>query len=87
MSDTSLMQFPCDFQIKVIGEHHDHFQSILFETVKNHFPNIDEQRIKKTLSKNNQYAAYTLTLYVLDKPSLDTLYQALTRLPGVKWVL
>lgn len=87
MSDTSYIQFPCDFQIKVIGVHQDDFQSTLFDTIKQHFPDADEQQFKKTFSKNNQYVAYTFTIYAQDKPSLDALYQALTRLPGVKWVL
>lgn len=86
-NDKSLMEFPCDFQIKIIGINRDTFEAEVAEIARKHFPGTNDTAIRKKHSQQGNYLAITLTVHVLDQTTLDALYRELTKHPDIKMVL
>ena len=86
-SDNSLMEFPCDFQIKIVGINNDSFTMEVLRIARKHFPTTDETSIRSQASQQGNYLAITLSLYVQDQVTLDSLYIELTNHPDIKMVL
>ncbi len=83
----SLLQFPCDFPIKVMGSRVDSFAKTICEIVKAHDPEFDAATLEMRPSKQGNYLGLTLTIRAHSREQLDALYLALTRHPMVKVVL
>jgi putative lipoic acid-binding regulatory protein len=83
----SLLTFPCDFPIKVIGQHTEKFVAEILQLTQKHYPDFDKTCLKQQLSKNGQFISLTLTIHALDKKTLDALYQDLSAHPDSKMVL
>ena len=83
----TLMEFPCDFPIKIVGKHHETFLLEIITLARRHFPNIDDSTIRTEASQKGTYTSITLTVYAEDQATLDKLYQDLTQHPDIKMVL
>ncbi len=81
------LTFPCDFPIKIIGKKNERFLIEIAKIVREHFPETSDASIQIRPSKQDRYLAITVTVEAHDKPSLDALYQALTKHPDIKMVL
>lgn len=86
-NDQSLMKFPCDFQIKIIGTHTESFVMDIINITRKHYPDTKDESIRKNASQQNNYLAMTITLYVHDQVTLDALYIELNKHPDIKMVL
>lgn len=84
---TSLMEFPCDFPIKVIGQNTTTFATDVANVVRKHFPDIQDSAICSKPSQQDKYLAMTVTVKALNQKMLDALYLELTKLPDIKMVL
>lgn len=87
MSDETLIEFPCNFPIKIIGTKTDRFLEDINNLVFKHFPETPAEQISHKHSEKGNFISITVTIYVLDKPSLDALYRELTSHPDIKMVL
>jgi hypothetical protein len=83
----TLIEFPCNFPIKVMGETHDDFTASITQTIKQHMPAFDTHLIEMRGSAGGKYISLTCMVYVTSKPQLDAIYIALTSHPMVKVVL
>ncbi len=83
----TLIEFPCDFPIKVMGETHDEFAQEVISTIQRLMPDFDASRIEMRGSTGGKYLSLTCTVTVYSKPQLDDIYRALTGHPMVKVVL
>lgn len=83
----TLIEFPCDFPIKVMGETRDDFAETIIALVRGHLPDFDASRVELRGSSGGRYISLTCTVYVTSKPQLDDLYRALTAHPMVRVVL
>jgi putative lipoic acid-binding regulatory protein len=83
----TLIEFPTDFPIKVMGETHDEFASTILEVIRVHLPEFDASRIEMRASSGGRYISLTCTVYVTSKPQLDDIYRSLSSHPSVKYVL
>ncbi|MCW8407600.1 DUF493 domain-containing protein [Legionella sp. PATHC035] len=87
MKKTTLIEFPCYFPIKIIGNN----SAVFFEEIKQititHFPNIEDEALSHKMSKDSNYLAITVTVYAENQEMLDTFYRAVTQHPEVKMVL
>ena len=86
-NDRSLMEFPCDFQIKIIGINNDSFEKEIISIALDHFPETKDTAIKSQLSQQGNYLAISITLHVHNQMTLDALYAELTKHPDSKMVL
>lgn len=83
----TLIEFPCDFPIKIIGVYSDSFLSEIKAIVIQHFPDFKDQHLSNKMSGKNNYLAITAVVNALNQPMLDAFYQAITQHPAVKMVL
>lgn len=86
-SEETLIEFPCDFPIKVMGETHDDFSAEIIKTIRALEATFDETKVAMRGSSKGKYTSLTCTCYVESKVQLDNIYRALTSHPLVKYVL
>lgn len=86
-SQETLLVFPCDFPLKVMGARVDGFAQAVAEVVQRHAPDFDPQSMGMRPSSKGAYLALTCTIRATSKDQLDDLYRALTAHPMVKVVL
>lgn len=91
MSDSnttgSLLEFPCDFPLKIMGARtHDFAQSIV-EVVIRHAPDFNPATAEMRPSTKGNYLSLTCTIRATSQSQLDNLYRELTAHPMVKVVL
>lgn len=85
--DKSLIDFPCDFQIKVIGDNNESFFLEIAAITRKHFPDIAESSFRCQASQQGNYLAISITVYAHDQTTLDALYLDLNKHPDKKMVL
>ena len=83
----TLIEFPCEFPIKVMGETHADFTSEIIKAIQIVIPNFDVSKIEMRGSSGGKYISLTCMVYVTSKPQLDNIYRALSSHPMVKVVL
>jgi putative lipoic acid-binding regulatory protein len=86
-TESTLITFPCDFPIRVIGKNHPDFPLAITDIIVSHFPDFNKKTLSQKPSNLGQYLALRFDVHAENKPSLDALYQALTKHPDVKMVL
>lgn len=85
--EESLIEYPCDFPIKVMGKAHPEFAQILTEVVKEHDPEFDAVTVEMRASKGGNYLSLTFTVRATSREQLDALYRSLHGHPMVSVVL
>lgn len=83
----SLIEYPCDFPIKIIGKAQQEFTQMALAIVKYHAPDFDDTTMAVRASKNGTYLSITCTIRATSRSQLDALYQALSEHPMVAVVL
>ena len=83
----TLIEFPCDFPIKVMGKAHPDFAQTLAEVVLQFDPEFDVATVEMRPSKNGTYIGLTFTVKAVSREQLDNLYRALHGHPMVSIVL
>ena len=83
----SLIEYPCDFPIKVMGEDVDGFVDAMLMIVRLFDPQWDDSRLSKRASSTGKYLGLTLTVRATSREQLDELYRTLSTHPMVKVVL
>lgn len=87
MNDESLLQFPCDFPIKVMGAGDSNFRTLVVELVRRYAPDLDEARVRVRDSRAGRYQSVTVLVNARDRAQLDAIYRDLSGHPQVKLVL
>jgi len=83
----SLIEYPSQFPIKVMGENTEGFVHAMVQVAHAHDPTFDAATVELRESKGGRYLGVTLTITATSREQLDTLYRALTAHPLVKVVL
>ena len=86
MSST-LLEFPCDFPLKIMGAAADGFAQAVCAAVVRHAPDFDAATMEMRTSSGGNYLSLTCTVRATSKAQLDALYRELTSHPLVKVVL
>lgn len=81
-----LIEFPCDFPLKIMGMTQDDFLPAVTEIVCTHDPDFDANTIETRHSSNGNYISVTATIRATSREQLDNIYMALTAHPLVKIV-
>ncbi|RLJ68278.1 YbeD family protein [Sulfurisoma sediminicola] len=85
-SDT-LLEFPCDFPLKIMGATRDDFAQAIVAVVLKHAPDFDPAGVTMRPSKAGNYLSLTCTIRATSKAQLDALYRELSSHPLVRVVL
>jgi hypothetical protein len=86
-NNDTLLEFPCDFPIKIMGAAQDDFAQTMLEIVLRHAPDFMAQTVEMRASSGGKYLSLTCTVRATSKLQLDNLYRELTAHPLVKVVL
>ena len=84
---TTLLEFPCEFPIKIMGARVDDFAQTVLEVVLRHAPDFDAGAMQMRPSSKGNYLAITCTVNATSQAQLDALYVELSSHPLVKVVL
>jgi putative lipoic acid-binding regulatory protein len=87
MAETSLLDYPCDFPIKILGHTQAGFAQAILEIVRRHVPDFDSASIELRASKRRNYLSVTCTVRAASREQLDGLYRELCDHPMVVMVL
>jgi len=87
MENPSLIQYPTDFPIKVMGRREPRLVQTIVGIVQRHAPDFDPASVEMRTSKKNSYLSVTCTVNATSREQLDALYQDLCDHPAVVMVL
>jgi hypothetical protein len=85
--DKSLIEYPSQFPIKVMGAKVDGFVHAVTQIAKQFDPEFDASTIELRDSKAGNYLGITITITATSREQLDELYRTLSTHPMVKVVL
>ena len=83
----SLIEYPSQFPIKVMGEHSDDLVHSITKVAEEFDPSFDASTVELRPSSTGKYLGVTITVTATSREQLDNLYRALTSHPLVKVVL
>ena len=78
MSGPELLQFPCDFPIKVMGRDSEAFRTLTLAIVERHAGALDPEHISERASGQGRFVSMTYTIHAESRAQLDRIYQELT---------
>ena len=85
--EESLIDFPCEFPVKVMGAAIPEFHTCIDLIAKKSDPEFNSEETKRKISKTGKYVSLTLNIHAKNKAQLDSLYQDLTDNELVLWAL
>ena len=83
----SLIEYPSDFPIKVMGATHVDFAMTIVEVVRKFDPTFDESKMETRPSAKGNYTGLTVIVRATSREMLDDVYRALSSHHMVKMVL
>ncbi len=78
MSDETLLEFPCDFPIKIMGRESAEFRALARELVEKHTGPLDDDSVASSLSRNGAFVSVTVTVVAQSQQQLDDIYREVT---------
>ncbi len=85
--EQSLIEYPSQFPIKVMGLRVDGYVTALTHIAKQFDPTFDASTIELRESSGGKYLGVTLTITATSREQLDEIYRTLSTHPMVKVVL
>ena len=86
-NDETLLEFPTDFPVKIMGEKREGFAHAMVELVQRHAPDFEADTIEMRASSGGKYLSLTCTIRATSKAQLDALYREITAHPWVNMAL
>lgn len=83
----TLIEYPCDFPIKIMGLMQDDFAQTMAEVVVRHDETFHAGKMEMRPSSKGTYLSLTVTVRATSREQLDNLYRELSSHPMVKVVL
>jgi putative lipoic acid-binding regulatory protein len=87
MNDETLLVFPTDFPVKIMGEKRAEFVHAMVELVQRHAPDFNAEAVEIRASSSGKYLSITCTIVATSKAQLDAMYREITAHPWVSMAL
>jgi len=87
MAQESLIEYPTDFPIKIMGRREPKLVQSIVDIVQRHAPDFDASTVEMRTSKKNNYLSVTCTVRATSREQLDSLYRDLCDHPAIVMVL
>jgi len=87
IDDATLLEYPCDFPVKILGHTQAGFAQAVLDVVKRHAPDFDAATMELRASKRRKYLSVTCVIRANSREQLDNLYRELCDHPMVVMVL
>lgn len=85
--DESLIVYPTDFPIKVMGLTQPAFAQSILAIIQAHAPEFDPATVEMRASREGKYVSLTFTIRATSREQLDRVYKELCDHPMVTMVL
>lgn len=82
-----LLEFPCNFPLKVIGLANEQFETAVYSIVRKHLAELSEAAIKMRYSQDKKYLSLTVNAWVVSREQLDAIYIDLSSHEAIMMVL
>ncbi len=76
--DETLLEFPCDFPIKIMGRDQPQFREAAIALIEQHAGNIPEDAIRTNQSREGNFLSITITIKAESQQQLDDIYRDLS---------
>ncbi len=73
-----LLDFPCDFPIKMMGREQPEFRDAAVALIERHTGKIRSDAIRTALSRNGNFLSVTIMIKAQSQQQLDDIYSDLT---------
>ena len=83
----SIIEFPCDFPIKVIGRSSTKLSELVLSIIRQHISDFLAESMCTKKSGRGKYTSVTITVRVSNKNILDAIYKDLSSKPEIIMVL
>ena len=87
MTEPTLLEYPCDFPVKILGHSQAGFAQAILGIVQRHAPDFDGAAMEMKSSRRGKYLSVTCVIRATSREQLDGLYQELCDHPMVVMVL
>lgn len=77
-NDETLLEFPCDFPIKIMGRECNRFYALARSLVEKHTGPLDDTAVHSALSRNKRFVSVTITVRAESQDQLDAIYREVT---------
>lgn len=78
VEQVELMEFPCEFPLKVFGLNEVSFETVVLDLVRGHCSAETRFTITRNESKKGKYQSLTISFTAHSRQQLDDIYQSLT---------
>ena len=78
MANDTLLEFPVDFPIKMMGRDTPEFRDTVRELVEKHTGPLADDAIQSSLSRNGRFVSVTITVTAQSREQLDNIYREVT---------
>ncbi|MBC7697026.1 MAG: DUF493 domain-containing protein [Bacteroidia bacterium] len=82
-----LIDFPCEFPIKVMGEMQESFTETIIGLIQTIVPAFSAKNVEMRASSGGKYISLTCTVHVVSQAQLDDIYRVISAHPLVKFSL
>ncbi len=76
--EEKLLDFPCDFPIKMMGREQPEFRAAAVALIERHAGKIRSDSIRTALSRNGNFLSITVTIKAQNQQQLDDIYSDLS---------
>lgn len=83
----TLIEFPCDYQLKAMGKNSDQFIDLVLEITQQFAPDASREKIRINDSKGGKFISVNLTFHAKNLEQLHSIYGALKKHPEVLMTL
>lgn len=78
MSEESVIEFPCEFPIKMMGRDSSEFRAMVRSIVEEYVGAVENSRVQSAVSRNGRFVSVTVTITATSQRQLDDIYRAAT---------
>lgn len=86
-SEETLLEFPCDFPLKVMGDDNSALRDFVRGVIDVHSASTPDSAYTEKLSRNGKFVSITVLIKADSKKQLDTIYSELSASKLTKYVL
>jgi hypothetical protein len=78
VSYETILEFPCEFPIKLMGRDTPSFRNTVRSLVEKHTGRLSDDAIQSSLSRNGRFISVTITVNAQSRQQLDDIYRDAT---------
>ncbi len=86
-NDKPLLNFPCEFPIKIVGRACETFEITVLTIINKHVSDLSEGAIRSRNSSEGTYTSITITVNAQSQAQLDAIYRELSAHEDIIMVL